>query len=44
MVRDGSLGVKTGKGFYEWNDAKIKNVMNRRDAGLLELIKLRKKL
>ena len=44
MVHDGSLGVKTGKGFYEWNDAKIKNVMNRRDAGLLELIKLRKKL
>jgi 3-hydroxyacyl-CoA dehydrogenase len=44
MVHDGTLGVKTRKGFYEWNDAKIKNVMNRRDAGLLELIKLREKL
>jgi len=44
MVHDGTLGVKTRKGFYEWNDAEIKNVMNRRDVGLLELIKLRKKL
>jgi 3-hydroxyacyl-CoA dehydrogenase len=44
MVHDGTLGVKTRKGFYEWNDAKIKDVTKRRDAGLLELIKLRKKL
>jgi 3-hydroxybutyryl-CoA dehydrogenase len=43
MVHNGTLGVKTRKGFYEWNDAKIKNVTKRRDAGLLELIKLRKK-
>jgi 3-hydroxybutyryl-CoA dehydrogenase len=44
MVHDDTLGVKTRKGFYEWNDAKIKNVMNRRDVGLLELIKLRNRL
>jgi 3-hydroxybutyryl-CoA dehydrogenase len=44
MVHNGTLGVKTRKGFYEWNDAKIKNVTKRRDAGLLELIKLREKL
>lgn len=44
MVHDGTLGVKTGKGFYEWSDEKIKKVMNQRDAGLLELIKLRNKL
>ena len=44
MVDDGLLGIKTGKGFYKWNDAKIKNVTKRRDAGLLELIKLREKL
>jgi len=44
MVHDGTLGTKTGKGFYEWTDAKIRKVMNRRDVGLLELIKLRKKL
>jgi 3-hydroxybutyryl-CoA dehydrogenase len=43
MVHDGQLGVKTKKGFYKWTDAKIKNVMNRRDVGLLELIKLREK-
>jgi 3-hydroxybutyryl-CoA dehydrogenase len=41
MVDDGSLGVKTGKGFYEWSDKQIKNVINRRDLGLLELIKIR---
>lgn len=44
MVDDGLLGVKTGKGFYEWNDKKIKDVTNRRDSGLLELIKLRNRL
>jgi 3-hydroxyacyl-CoA dehydrogenase len=43
MVHDGSLGVKAGKGFYEWNDAKTRRVTKRRDAGLLELIKWRKR-
>jgi 3-hydroxybutyryl-CoA dehydrogenase len=44
MVDDGLLGAKTGKGFYEWNDENIEKVRNRRDLGLLELIKLRNKL
>jgi 3-hydroxybutyryl-CoA dehydrogenase len=44
MVDDGLLGIKTGKGFYEWNDEKIRTVMKQRDAGLLELTKLRKRL
>jgi 3-hydroxybutyryl-CoA dehydrogenase len=44
MVDDGLLGVKTGKGFYEWNDENIKEVTNRRDLGLLELMKIRNKL
>jgi 3-hydroxybutyryl-CoA dehydrogenase len=44
MVDDGLLGIKTGKGFYEWNDEKIRAVMKQRDAGLLELTKLRKRL
>jgi len=44
MVDDGLLGIKTGKGFYEWNDEKIRNVTNLRDSGLLELIKIRNKL
>ncbi|NVM25498.1 MAG: 3-hydroxyacyl-CoA dehydrogenase family protein [Desulfobacterales bacterium] len=44
MIDDGLLGVKTGKGFYRWSDEKIKDVTNRRDSGLLELIKIRSKL
>jgi 3-hydroxybutyryl-CoA dehydrogenase len=41
MVYDGLLGVKTGKGFYEWNDEKIKDTIHRRDLGLLKLAKIR---
>jgi 3-hydroxybutyryl-CoA dehydrogenase len=44
MVDDGLLGVKTGKGFYKWNDESIKEVTARRDLGLLELMKIRNKL
>jgi 3-hydroxybutyryl-CoA dehydrogenase len=44
MVDDGLLGAKTGKGFYEWNDENVKKVTNRRDSGLLELMKIRNKL
>jgi 3-hydroxyacyl-CoA dehydrogenase len=43
MVDDGLLGVKTGKGFYEWNDKKIDDTIHRRDLGLLELAKIRDK-
>ena len=41
MVEDGLLGVKTGKGFYEWSDEKIRDTIRRRDLGLLTLAKLR---
>ncbi len=41
MVEDGLLGVKTGKGFYEWNDEKIKDTIRRRDFGLIKLAKIR---
>ena len=44
MVDDGLLGIKTGKGFYEWDDEKIEKLINRRDSGLLELIKIRNRL
>ena len=37
MVDDGLLGVKTRKGFYEWNDGKIRNVTNRLNFGLLKM-------
>ncbi len=41
MVDDGLLGVKAGKGFYEWTDERIKDTIHRRDLGLLTLAKLR---
>jgi 3-hydroxybutyryl-CoA dehydrogenase len=41
MVKEGLLGVKTGKGFYEWTDERIKETIHRRDLGLLTLAKLR---
>jgi len=41
MVDEGLLGVKTGKGFYEWTDEKIKETIHRRDFGLLKLAKIR---
>jgi 3-hydroxyacyl-CoA dehydrogenase len=41
MVEEGLLGVKTGKGFYEWTDEKIKDTVHRRDLGLLKLAKIR---
>ena len=44
MVDDGLLGIKAGKGFYEWTEERIKDVINRRDSGLLELIKIRNRL
>jgi len=44
MVDDGLLGIKTGKGFYEWNEEKIRSIINRRDLGLLELAKIRNKV
>jgi 3-hydroxyacyl-CoA dehydrogenase len=41
MVEEGLLGVKTGKGFYEWTDERIKETIHRRDCGLLKLAKIR---
>ncbi len=41
MVDKGLLGVKTGKGFYEWTDKKIKEIIHRRDSGLLKLAEIR---
>ncbi len=40
MVEQGLLGVKTGKGFYEWTGEKIKETIHRRDSGLLKLAKI----
>ncbi|MCE7985597.1 MAG: 3-hydroxyacyl-CoA dehydrogenase family protein [Caldilinea sp. CFX5] len=41
LVRDkvaaGELGVKRGKGFYDWTPAQVAETIRRRDIGLLEL-------
>lgn len=38
MIDQGMLGTKTGKGFYEWSEEKINNVINQRDSILLKII------
>jgi 3-hydroxybutyryl-CoA dehydrogenase len=38
MIDQGMLGIKTGKGFYEWSEEKINNVINQRDSILLKII------
>jgi len=38
MIDQGILGIKTGKGFYEWSEEKINNVINQRDLILLKII------
>jgi 3-hydroxybutyryl-CoA dehydrogenase len=36
----GDLGVKTGQGFYDWHKRDIETVIKKRDAFLLELLKV----
>jgi len=38
MIDQGILGIKTGKGFYEWSEEKIHNVINQRDLILLKIM------
>ena len=40
LVEKGHLGVKTGKGIYEYTTRSIKETLARRDGRLLELVKL----
>jgi 3-hydroxybutyryl-CoA dehydrogenase len=35
-VQRGDLGVKTGKGFYDWSKKSAADVLNARDAELLQ--------
>ncbi|HXB74292.1 MAG TPA: 3-hydroxyacyl-CoA dehydrogenase family protein [Candidatus Acidoferrales bacterium] len=41
-VRDGNLGVKTGKGFYDWSVKSADEVKARRDAFLVEVLRYRR--
>lgn len=38
-VKRGELGIKTGKGFYDWNEEKIASVIKKRDEYLIKLLK-----
>jgi 3-hydroxyacyl-CoA dehydrogenase len=37
-VKRGELGVKTGKGFFDWSTDRVANVIKKRDETLLEMI------
>jgi 3-hydroxybutyryl-CoA dehydrogenase len=41
-VENGDLGAKTGRGFLDWPDGKADEVRARRDAFILEFLKLQK--
>jgi 3-hydroxybutyryl-CoA dehydrogenase len=37
-VAQGKLGIKSGEGFYQWTEEGIRNVLARRDQGVMELL------
>lgn len=38
-VERGDLGIKTGKGFYEWDEKERKDVLEKKNSQLLQLMK-----
>lgn len=44
LVKKGSLGVKSGRGFYDYSSRSIEEVLKERDRKLVRLIKFLKKL
>lgn len=44
LVEAGNLGVKTGKGFYDWSKRNIKEDMEKRDQFIMEAVKITDRL
>jgi 3-hydroxybutyryl-CoA dehydrogenase len=41
LVRDGHLGVRTGRGFYDWSKKSVGELQAQRDAFLIEVLRFR---
>jgi len=44
MLAEGRLGVKSGKGFYDWSKRDIEEVVRRRDAQVVRQLQFMKEL
>lgn len=44
LVKSGNLGVKTGKGFYNWNQRSMEEDMRKRDQFIIEAVKVTTRL